>query len=246
MIRISLRCGRLVSVASSVALVGILSAQTFEVASIKPNTSDDLRSSAKLTPGELFIENVSLQKCIALAYNVSEDRDGAIVAPGWVRETRFDITARLPGGTQPEQARVMLQNLLTERFKLKLHHESREARIYALLLAKNGPKLHESGPDVRHSMRQGPGRLTGMRATLSEVADHLSGPLYQLGRQVIDQTGLKGNYDFTLEWAPSDQDTQGPSLFTALQEQLGLRLEARKASVDVLVVDSMEKTPTEN
>ena len=140
----------------------------------------------------------------------------------------------------------MLQNLLAERFKLKLHRERRETQIYALVPGKNGPRLTESGPDAPHSVREGPGRLTGSGVPISALADHLSGPLYQLGRQVVDRTGLKGNYDFTLEWAASDSDAPGQSLFTALQEQLGLKLEAQRSSVDVLVVDSMEKAPTEN
>jgi uncharacterized protein (TIGR03435 family) len=232
--------------AMSATFVGSLSAQRFEVASIKPNTSDNGDSSSKLAPGELFIENVSLQKCIALAYNVSEDRDGAIVAPGWVRETRYDIVAKIPAGSQPEQARVMLQNLLAERFKLKLHRESRETKIYSLLVVKNGPKLRESGLDAQRSVREGPGNLTGSGVPISALADHLSGPRYELGRQVVDRTGLKGNFDFTLEWTAADPDPQGASLFTALQEQLGLKLEPQESAVEVLVVDSMEKTPSAN
>jgi uncharacterized protein (TIGR03435 family) len=227
-------------------MLAVASAQTFEVASIKPNTSDTLRSSSNLTPGELFIDNVSLQKCIALAYNISEDRDGAIVAPAWVRETRYDIAAKIPAGTRPEQVRIMLQNLLAERFKLKLHREMRETQIYALLPARNGLRIKESDRDAQHLVRQSPGALMGKGVPLSALADHLSGPPYQLGRQVVDRTGLKGNYDFTLEWTPSDPDTAAPSLFTALQEQLGLKLEAQKGSVEVLVIDSMEKMPSEN
>lgn len=227
-------------------LAGRLWSQTFEVASIKPNTSDNARSSSKLTPGELFIENASLQKCIALAFNISEDRDGAMVAPTWAREIRYDITAKLPPGATEEEARTMFQNLLMERFRLKTHHESREASIYALLVAKNGPRVQPSGPDAQHFVRQSPGRLTGNGVPLSMLADHLSSPFYQLGRQVVDLTGLKGTYDFTLDWTVPGPDSQAPSLFTALQEQLGLRLEAQKRSVDVLVVDSLEKTPTAN
>jgi uncharacterized protein (TIGR03435 family) len=220
-----------------------LSAQAFEVASIKPNTSEGGSSSSKLTPGELFIENVSLQKCIALAYGISEDRGGAIVAPDWVRETRYDIVAKIPPGAHPEQARIMFQNLLAERFKLKVHWEDRETQIYALLPAKNGPKLQVSGSNEKTGVRESPGRLSGIGVPVSALADHLSGAKYQLGRQVIDRTGLQGNYDFTLDWSA---DPDGVSLFTAVQEQLGLKLEAEKGSVKVLVVDSMEKAPTEN
>jgi uncharacterized protein (TIGR03435 family) len=233
----------LASVIFLAVLTRTLSAQTFEVASIKPNTSDSGRSSSKLTPGELFIENVSLQKCIALAYGISEDRGGAIVAPDWVGETRYDIVAKIPPDIHPEQARIMFQNLLAERFKLKVHWEDRETQIYALLPAKNGPKLQVPGSNEQRGVRESPGRLLGMGVPVSALADHLSGPKYQLGRQVVDRTGLQGNYDFTLDWSA---DPDGVSLFTAVQEQLGLKLEAQKGSMKVLVVNSMEKTPTEN
>jgi hypothetical protein len=158
----------------------------FEVASIKPNTSGDRGSSTRPGPTELFLENASLRKCIALAYNVSEDRDNAISAPDWLNFERYDIAAKYPAGTPLDQVRVMLQNLL---------------------------------------------------------ADRLSGAVFQLGRPVLDRTGISGLYDFTLGWMPDDA---APSLFTALQEQLGLRLDAQKGSVEVLVIDSMERKPTLN
>ncbi len=109
--------------------------QSFEVASIKPNTSDNGRSSTRPGPTELYLENMSLRKCIALAYNVSEDRDNAISAPDWLNFARYDIAAKYPPGTPLEQVRVMLQNLLADRFKLKLHRESKELTIYALVTA---------------------------------------------------------------------------------------------------------------
>ncbi len=106
-------------------------------------------------------ENTSLRKCIALAYNVSEDRDNAISAPDWLNFERYDIAAKFPAGTPLEQVRVMLQNLLADRFKLKLHRESKELPIYALVAAKNGPKLTESAPGTQGSIGMSQGHLSG-------------------------------------------------------------------------------------
>lgn len=171
----------------------------------------------------------------------------------------------------------MLQSLLAERFKLTLHHETKEMPVYVLLVAKNGPKMHESdpapsdgpapggpapGPNRRGSiMMQGRGQLTVNGQPLSRFVDILS---RFLGRVVVDQTGLKADYDFKLQWTPGDEevmfrgmgpgpdgrpapppDASGPTLFTALQEQLGLKLESQKAPVDTLVIDHVDK-PSEN
>ena len=125
----------------------------FEVASIKPNTSENGLSSTRPGPTELYLENTSLRKCIALAYNVSEDRDSAISAPDWLNFERYDLAAKYPAGTPLEQVRVMLQNLLADRFKLKLHRESKEVPIYALVAAKRGPKLTASAPGDRRVPR---------------------------------------------------------------------------------------------
>jgi uncharacterized protein (TIGR03435 family) len=217
--------------------------QSFEVASIKPNTSENGLSSTRPGPTELYLENTSLRKCIALAYNVSEDRDSAISAPDWLNFERYDIAAKYPAGTSLDQVRVMLQNLLADRFNLKLHRESKEVPIYALITAKNGPKLVESTPFTQGSIGMSNGHLSGKSVPLAALADRLSGPVFQLGRPVMDRTGINGLFDFTLDWG-SDDST--PSLFTALQEQLGLRLEPQKGSVEVLVVDSMERKPSAN
>ncbi len=217
--------------------------QSFEVASIKANTSENGRSSTRPGPTELYLENTSLRKCIALAYNVSEDRDNAISAPDWLNFERYDIATKFPVGTSLEQVRVMLQNLLADRFKLKLHRESKELPIYALVATKNGAKLTESAPGTHGSIGMSQGHLSGKSVPVAALADRLSGAVFQLGRPVLDRTGISGLYDFTLDWVPDDS---APSLFTALQEQLGLRLEPQKGSVEVLVVDSMERKPSAN
>ena len=221
----------------------------FDVASIKPNTSEGRGSSTRPGPTEVFLENASLRKCIALAYNVSEARENAISAPDWLNFERYDIAAKYPAGTPLDEARVMLQNLLADRFKLKVHREAKEVPVYALVAAKNGPKLAESAPGIQGSIGMSNGHLSGKGVPLAALADRLSGAVFQLGRPVLDRTGISGLYDFTLDWMPDIAEggnDSAPSLFTALQEQLGLRLEPQKGSVEVLVVDSMERKPSAN
>jgi uncharacterized protein (TIGR03435 family) len=234
-------------------LAAAMSAQSqqpaFEVASIKPTHFGVRISSVRMTPGQVLMENVSLRKCIALAYNVSEDQDYAIAGPDWLRSEVYDIIAKFPPETPPEQVRMMLQELLADRFKLKLHHEFKEVPVYALVVGKNGAKLQESAPGTQGGFSMGPGHLMGRAAPITALADRLSNASFQLGRPVQDRTGLTGVYEFTLDWAPDsapEADASGPSLFTAVQEQLGLKLEAQRGSAEVLVVDSMERKPTEN
>jgi uncharacterized protein (TIGR03435 family) len=174
-----------------------------------------------------------------------------------------------------------MQALLADRLKLKLSHDSKELPVYALVVAKNGPKLQEAKPGDTYPngikapdgkpaggagmMRMGPGQLTGQGLPMESLAQLLS---EQLGRTVLDKTGLKGKYDFTMTWTPDPNegmmrmgpgpgpggppnndaalpDSSGPSLFTAIQEQLGLKLDSTKGPVDILVVDHVEK-PSEN
>jgi len=234
-------------------LEAAMSAQTqrpaFEVASIKPTGSGGGISSVRMTPGQVFMANVSLRKCIALAYNVSEDKDYAIAGPDWLRFEVYDIIAKFPPETPPEQVRAMLQDLLADRFKLKMHHAVKEVPVYALVVGKNGAKLQESARGTPGGFNMGPGHLMGRAAPITALADRLSNASFQLGRPVLDRTGLTGVYEFTLDWAPDsapEADISGPSLFTAVQEQLGLKLEAQRGSAEVLVVDSMERKPTEN
>ena len=165
--------------------------------------------------------------------------------------------------TSVELVRQKLQALLADRFQLTLHHETKEQPVYALVIGKNGSKLQESQSkqEGRHMM-MGRGELNGEGVPLDMLVSNLS---RQVGRPVIDRTGLKGNYDFKLQWtpdpgqsggpmggppppgveAPPPPDPNGPSIFTAVQEQLGLRLESQKGPVDLIVIDRVEK-PSEN
>lgn len=237
----------------------------FEVASIKP--SDPTETMAIQRSGNRFTaSNFSLQQLITWAYGIHSDR--LYNAPGWLDSTRYDIVARfeaedvpdrrIPGEPTPLQHRM--QALLAERFRLVIHRESRERSIYALVVAKGGPKVHpveSSEPAGQAPFNMpGAGRLTGTRVTTAMLSVVLSS---QLDRTVQDQTGLKGVFDFSLLWKPDtpagmneedsaadDNVSYRASIFTAVQEQLGLKLEGRKGKVEIFVIDHIERKPTQN
>ena len=135
----------------------------------------------------------------------------------------------------------MLQSLLEDRFKLTLHRETREEPVYELVVAKGGAKIKEAKPDESAGFEMTPGRIHSMAVPLAYLATNLG---YLLGRQVIDKTGLPGKYSYTVTYAPDDgppDDNAGPSVFTAVREQLGIRLESAKARIEVLAIDYAEK-----
>jgi bla regulator protein blaR1 len=257
---------------------------SFDVASIKPNHEGGGRFRIGVEPGRFVANNATLKFLLEEAYHV---KDSQIVgAPGWIDSDHYDIEAKVDDASagaeqklnsdeQGARFRLMLQSLLADRFKVTLHHDTKELPIYALVVAKNGPKLHESaaapedtappgpltpdGPQPRHSIRmRGRGDLSISAESLDMFADLLS---RQLGRLVVNKTGLNGNYDFTLKWTPDESqgqmpggppgdaapppDASGPTIFTALQEQLGLKLESQKGPVDTIVIDHVER-PSEN
>jgi uncharacterized protein (TIGR03435 family) len=210
----------------------------FEVASIRPpNPTGDRGTNMSTDGGTLRMHNATLKFCIVAAYGVQESLiEGG---PGWIKSDQFEILAKAPGSTRQDQLVLMLQSLLVDRFKLSVHREIKPRPIFALVVGKNGPKLHASDGGEGFLGRRGRGPLTGKQASMPGLASVLS---TIMGRKVLDQTGLTGLYDFTLEFAPQDAiDSPLPSLVTALQEQLGLRLEATNAPVEILVVDHAEK-----
>jgi uncharacterized protein (TIGR03435 family) len=235
--------------------------QTFDVASIKPNAANDHRVMIRMMPGGAFsATGVTLKLLIGQAFNI---RDFQIVgAPGWAGDLPFDINAKaegLPDRVPPEQLRPMLQALIKERFQLKFHNEEKEMPVYALVVGKTGAKLTESQVGERAQMRMGRGQLSGKSIPMPMFAQQVA---QQVGRTVLDRTGLKGSYDINLEWTPEPghgpgggpppppdaipaAGGNGPTIFTALQEQLGLRLETQKGPVQMLVIDSVSK-PSEN
>jgi uncharacterized protein (TIGR03435 family) len=229
---------------------GAQSTKAFDVASVKrlPPPPGGVLSSMKLEPGRLTCSNVNLRKLIVQAYGV---KDFQLSGPDWLNSEIYDIAATMPPATSTDQVLPMLQSLLAERFQLKLHRETKEVPMYALVVGKTGLKIKE-GEFGHSSTSASPGHLTAQKIPLSKLADFLSN---QLGSPVTDLTGMKGFFDFTLEWAPdarpgeaggASDSTPGASIFTAVQEQLGLKLEARKGPVEILVIDHVEKIPTGN
>ncbi len=231
-------------IASLVFAAAAAAQSSFEVASIKPNNSGDGNDSVNTTDGSLTMRNVSLRMIIEDAYDLKRY---TLTAPAWLDTQRFDITAKVGTKVKHEELQQMLQSLLTERFELKAHREPREISGHALLPAKNGFKLKPAegnGSSINSSRGAGKAKAACKHVSMSRLADFLSN---RVDRPVVDQSGISDAYDFTLEWSP-DQNAEdaGPSIFTALNEQLGLRLEPRKLPVSILVVDSISKTPTEN
>jgi len=278
-----------------------LPAASFEVAAIKPNRSGDWRVMMGFRPGRFRATGMWVRHLITLAYDVSDFQ--VTGGPSWIDSERYDIQAKEPDSVAAEMqklsqdqreelSRSMLQSLLADRFKLKLRRETKEVSGYALVVAKGGPKLQAAKPDADFRGIKGPagrvqpgksvfglGDLTIRDEPLSTLARMLS---QQLGRPVLDQTGLEGMYDFTLKWTPGQgegvlgmrpgdggpgtgtgmvgigpgdgssqlasppvSDVSGPSIFTAIQEQLGLKLESTKGPVEILVVEHVER-PSEN
>jgi uncharacterized protein (TIGR03435 family) len=276
---------------------------TFEVASIKPAAPQAMArlqgsvdgGPGTSAPGRIRFTDMPLRVLIMRAYNVQSFQ---VSGPSWMESQRFDVIAKVPdGAATKEDVQIMLQNLLADRFKLKLHKGSKEAPIYELVVAKGGIKIKEAAQNAAaHAEGAGgppPGpppkgkdgflrtphgqlgiqatvggrmRMQGDAVTMARLTDTLG---MALGRPVVDKTGLTGAYDVTLDFspegmgagpkspapggsgvnpaeAPLDSNDSGPSIFTALQERLGLKLESRKGPMDLLVVESVEKAPTKN
>jgi uncharacterized protein (TIGR03435 family) len=222
----------------------------FEVASVKANTSGSGSSSSHGSKGQTMFTNVALSQLIERAYSV---KDFQLTGPDWLGNVRFDITVKYPGETTNEQRDLMLQTLLAERLNLAIHRESKEMPAYALVVAKNGPKLEEGKPGGA-STTTNRGRFEDKGISMAGLADQLA---RQMERPVADKTGLTGVYNLKLEWTPDEQPAGkgdgasgepalGPSIFAALQEQLGLKLQTQKMPVEIIVVDRVERVPTEN
>jgi uncharacterized protein (TIGR03435 family) len=236
----------------------------YDVATIKPaDASRDARRWVGFLPTGLSVKNLPLQMLIREAFALEDDRISG--APAWVKNSRFDIEAKVAESDIPtvknmtiDQRKAMLRPLLQERFDLKFHYESRTLPLYVLVIGKGGSKLkvfEPPGNPTTNGLRStGRGRLEAQGIPMEAVASVLS---KEVGRTVLDETRLNGKYDFTLEWEPDDappvagndnglaQDSVAPSLFTALQEQLGLKLEPRKGPIRVMVIDHVEP-PTPN
>jgi uncharacterized protein (TIGR03435 family) len=243
--------------------------QTFEVASIKPSGPEsgnvERGGPGSSDPGRYRYTGATLEDLIVTAYHVEYFQ---LASKTPIDRDRFDLLAKLPPGATRQQFRIMLQNLLAERFRLQFHRETREFAGYELVVAKSGHKLDtvpnapaEGFPDLppgkpalmdHHTARNGHYlvRVRGRQMPASEIARAVRVP----GEApVVNGTGLTGKYDFTLEYsyqgraaADSPEAAPAPSIFTALQQQLGLRLVPKRLPFEVLVIDSFDKLPSEN
>ncbi|HXP84817.1 MAG TPA: TIGR03435 family protein [Bryobacteraceae bacterium] len=249
----------------------------FEVASVKPSNSADRRPLVNVFNGSTW-SNVTVKLLILQAYNIKDFQISG--GPGWSDSDLFDVTVKPEGPMKPDQFALILQSLLADRFHLVIRRETREMPVYALVVAKNGPKIkaaNKSDPVIpqlkdRKDLPSGGarrpgvsiirrGRLTNYMTNMSALAANLANVL---GRPVVDKTGLTGMYDLMLEWTPDENqvanfqaigvpegfgapppDWQGPTLFTALEEQLGLKLESEKGPVEMFQIERIER-PSEN
>jgi uncharacterized protein (TIGR03435 family) len=251
---------------------GSARAQTFEAASVKPATQATgvrVRPSQSGGPGSsdptLFTaHNWSLTVLIVTAYDLKYYQ---FSGQPWMDSSFFDLVVKVPQGATREQFRLMLQNLLVDRFKLKVHHASKETPLYQLVVGKNGPAFDENGFPILQPggppMLSTPGGHARMRATQETMEQFVNFLSFQVDKPVINATGLTGRYDFILSWVgnpipalpaggaggaqdPNLQAQSGLGLMGAIQKQLGLRLESRKGLIDILVVDHAERVPSAN
>jgi len=242
----------------------------FEVASIKPSSPDDSGYAIQTTGGEgLNVTNAPVRNLITFAYDIRDLQLSG--GPGWLGTDRYDIAAKTArddaafGSTGPnsmtdaqrktytERVRERLRTLLAERFGLVVHHESRDVAVLLLTVAKGGPKMKVAAEDgARRGMRgTGRGHTQGYAVTMERLATY---PGTVCGRSVLDRTALAGKFDWTLDWSPDSPAPGGdsaalpqigPTIFTAVQEQLGLKLEPGRGPIDSIVIDRITH-PTEN
>ena len=224
-------------------LASQIQAQTaaFDVATVKPSNPIERGHTIYSSPsGQLGLDYMTLKELIAFAWDV---RDFQISGgPNWIDSDHFDVVGKSETARGLMQLRPLVQSLLTDRFQLALHKSSKELPYYALVIGKNEAKLHPSSAFSPEMRGGGRGDLTAKGIPLSLLTAQLAD---SLGRPVLDLTGLSGIFDLTLQWTPDEaeqkSDPSRPSLFTAVQEQLGLKLESRKGPVEILVIDRAER-----
>jgi len=239
-----------------IAIAAGLSAQTpaalqFEVASVRrvhdgPPPGDTPKN-LDTAPGHLTMRNVPLRHALIWAYNL---QDYQIAGPEWIKgDERYDIVAKAAKPVPESQVRLMLQTLLNDRFQIKMHHEPKEFSVYVLTAPKGAPKVKEVTDDSAPSLGGTPAGAVFHKQPISRFTFMLT---RRTGRPVLDKTGLTGLYDFTIDLSGlgfngrPPEDPSAPSVFTTVQRDLNMKLEARKEMIDMLVVDSANKEPIEN
>ena len=224
----------------------------FEVASIRAHPyNGDEPSNRQFFPGGRFVATATtVRTLIRIAFKTDDDRISG--APGWIGSELFDITAITTDHSEPktaEQYQQVILSLLQERFQLRTHTEQKEGPVYWLELVKPGvlgPGLKRSAGDAKPNLSTNGGLRVEMRATAMSMPDIAAGLRRQAGRPVEDHTSLDGLFDFRIEWSsPQMDDTALPSLFTVLQQELGLRLKPAKGTVETVVIDHIEH-PSDN
>jgi len=230
---------------------------SFEVATIKPSKPDDQRKAFIVQGNQFHIINQPLTQIISFAFDVQAKQ--VIGLPEWADTDKFDIDGKPDGEGAPngKQWKNMIRKLLADRFKLTFHKDKKELSVYVLSVSKTGAKLtrNDSSPNGLPGLFfQGLGKLNVRNALITDFTGLMQSAV--LDRPVVDQTGLAGRFDFTLNWTPDDSQFGGmgakippptdsadapPNLYTAIQEQIGLKLDATKAPADVMVIDHVEK-----
>ena len=228
------------------------SGPVFEVASVKRVTSGpnpgDIPRNMDNSPGHFAMYNVPLRYVISWAYNL---KDYEIVGPEWIKgEERYDLVAKAAGPVPADQIPLMVRALIVDRFQMKSHTERKELSCYVLVPGKGAAKLKEAPPDGQPAISSSPAGVTFHNQPVSRFTFMLT---RRLDRPVLDLTGLKGIYDFTIDLSgvgfggnPPPEGSTGPSVFTAVQNDLGLKLEGRKQPIDILIIDSVQKIPVQN
>jgi uncharacterized protein (TIGR03435 family) len=246
---------------SAVLCLGLV-AQTppaFEVASVRPAQGGGgrggrggfgmiLRSSnIHIAPGALTLRAATLRTCVRWAYHVP---DFQVTGPDWIDQQRYDIVAKAPADASEDQLRAMLQTLLAERFKVVVHRQPKETQSWILTVGKGGPKFKESAGEGEGTIQPDLQKMQiGIqRTSVADLIDLLSN---LLRAPILDETGLKGRYDITIDIGKYLPDQSQPvdmlaTVVTGIQQELGLKLESRKMPLDLVVIDSAEKTPAEN
>jgi len=234
------------------ALAGAQVHPTFEVASVKRATGGgppgDIPRNMDGSPGSFAMRNVPLRYALEWAYDM---KDYEISGPDWMNvEERYDIIAKAAGPATNDQMKLMLQTLFLERFKMNVHRETRDLPVYLLLPGRGPARVKPASADGEPTLQGSPSGIYFHNQPISRLTFLLT---RRMDRPVLDKTGLTGVYDFTIDTSglgfngqPPQDPNAGPSIFTAIQDNLGLRLEAQRAPVDVLVIDHVEKIPVEN
>ena len=232
----------------------------FEVATIRPAEPEPGRFFKMQSAHRFYAKGHTLKSLVCAAYNLNPRSVSG--GPAWIESDRYDILAGTPGESRPnlDEQMAMLRKLLTDRFGLTFHHEQKELSFYALTVVRSGSKLKESTgpadspPELISVVYPDHVMLPARNATVAQFVAMMQRAV--LDRPVVDRTGLSGKFDFTLEWTSDESQFGGalppppaepakPGLFVALQEQLGLKLEALKGPVETMVIDRVER-PSEN